>query len=700
MFNFPLPIFNPSECFPFYRYVLARYVPSHRHLVEIFTVDLGISSIGYLYYLAIKARTRHPKSPPLIKVIGGSSHAANIPNSRLEEMFRTVAEATGINHGFLAFHRSRSGRVDFHFLFVNSTPEGRLLVQSLVKFRKAFRKAMREVVHAYNLERLDDGGLSIGNLSPRGRTFFVEPLQPEPAPEITRPDPNPSAEILPATPTPLTQGTVPNPLICTEPPASEPAGLHAPATTSLDIDPAIPTSDVVTSPPAVIPPAAASVTANDDPESPPATDSPANPESPSPAPSASAPAAIVIDAEIPTSATTSPPAETAENFSIITVTPEPPVAVGFEPGRDQTVGLFDSPTLRLTTAAASTPTPINSPRPSIEPTSSTVATPVDVAAPINACNPNGPITEAEDSSQITPAPSRGTGSPDAPVLHLSLLPPIPSAQPSQFQPDDASASAAAEAKAAPKSSEPSLVELTAHREYLRVTREAEAARIRAKSQEEKAAKEKAELAAKTALERSRFNWELQVARIHKFARKPGRKTNPLDLEAGAEWDVWLPPHPGIPRPALRAVLVQIRAEAKSNPDFAGQEYFAAVEACCGPVLISPADLAAREKFNWERLTAKLYDAADEDNPLDQRPDEAWAPWLSSMRANQQQPTLRELLIRLREIAHPAVVGPNANPDAAEFYAALEARFGPIENTPDDLSLRKEPDSLSDISPSP
>lgn len=212
-----LILWHLKRSFTLYGYFLTRGIRAHRLIREIDAWFVGCPDIYAFEALAEQAHKREAdaEAPPLVHILGGSTYGAFEDLDEMRVWIMGLVRGLDLSVALVALHLGLHGRCDFHILAPNVTAAGIPLYNE--HLREKARALARALTTELNERRLRDGLLPIGNLTPAGEVYFLEPLPemvepprlalnpPSPAPEpaTTGPAvPVTAAKVPPAPPTP------------------------------------------------------------------------------------------------------------------------------------------------------------------------------------------------------------------------------------------------------------------------------------------------------------------------------------------------------------------------------------------------------------------------------------------------------------------------------------------------------------------
>jgi hypothetical protein len=194
-------------------YGVHRRASSHFLLVQIEAKYFGCPAMPHSLWVATwQAQEANPKVPPLLQLVGGSSHGAFFTLAEALEYFRRLFARLGLRVAYLALHFSADGRLDWHVSAPNGD-KGIPHFRSAEELRRRVRLAVVAETNRLNRARLLRETNTIGNYrtDKYGRVYFLEhgPLTQEP----DRHAKSPALPPLPA----------PDALLLTSPATTEPA---------------------------------------------------------------------------------------------------------------------------------------------------------------------------------------------------------------------------------------------------------------------------------------------------------------------------------------------------------------------------------------------------------------------------------------------------------------------------------------------
>jgi hypothetical protein len=152
-----------------FRYGLRRSHPNHLLLVG---MQAGFRGVTTIYQILLLGQTGRGWA----EVYGGTPHGADFdaPAARqlIERFLEGLQRELGIKHLVWFIHRSRSGRLDFHLLFV-IPDELRKPYKAIL--RQRVRAAARAAIEAVNEARLAAGRFTVGYLDVEGVVVYPQP---------------------------------------------------------------------------------------------------------------------------------------------------------------------------------------------------------------------------------------------------------------------------------------------------------------------------------------------------------------------------------------------------------------------------------------------------------------------------------------------------------------------------------------------
>jgi hypothetical protein len=170
-----LLLWQLKRVFTLYAYYLTYGIRAHRLIRDIDVWLVGCGDIFAFEAIAEKAHKRDPATdaPPLIHFLGGSSYGAFQDLEEMRIWIKKFVEGLALHTAIVALHLGMSGRCDFHVLSPNLMADGRALYHA--DLREKARALARELTTQLNERRLRLGLLPIGNLTPEGEVFFLDP---------------------------------------------------------------------------------------------------------------------------------------------------------------------------------------------------------------------------------------------------------------------------------------------------------------------------------------------------------------------------------------------------------------------------------------------------------------------------------------------------------------------------------------------
>ncbi len=170
-----LLLWELKRTFTLYAYFLTYAIRAHRLITEIDAWIVGCDDIFAFEAIAEKGHKRDPATatPPLVHFLGGSSFGAFQDLEEMRIWIQGFVRGLALQTAIVALHLGMNGRCDFHVLTLNARTDGRALYSE--HLREEARALARKLTAELNERRLRLGLLPIGNLTPDGQVFFLDP---------------------------------------------------------------------------------------------------------------------------------------------------------------------------------------------------------------------------------------------------------------------------------------------------------------------------------------------------------------------------------------------------------------------------------------------------------------------------------------------------------------------------------------------